>query len=309
MVAVDRAAPNRFLRTAFEADDWVAVFLKNYRMREIAQRVVSVSAATNSRFQAWLRHRNANGWNVYVSVNAVVPGRSRARRAIAAVRHVFLEEDRDGPKLLTRLASRSDLPSVSYVLHSSPGRIHVFWRVQGFTPEGVEALQKRLSRELGTDSAATSCSQTTRLPGFVNHKRELPYLVTVDYHEPDVVFAPSDLPTVSASARMGTASRARLASRGHTDLLDRARRYVASVAPAVAGEHGDVRTFRICCRLVRGFALTDPEALSVLMEWNRRCEPPWSERELLEKLRNARRYGSEPIGGLVNDEPCHSTHT
>jgi hypothetical protein len=30
---------------------------------------------------------------------------------------------------------------------------------------------------------------------------------------------------------------------------------------------------------------------------------------LLEKLRNARRYGSEPIGGLVNDEPCHSTNT
>ena len=309
MVAVDRAAPSRFLRTAFEADDWVAVFLKNYRMREIAQRVVSVSAATNSRFQAWLRHRNANGWNVYVSVNAVVPGRSRARRAIAAVRHVFLEEDRDGPKLLTTLASRSDLPSVSYVLHSSPGRIHVFWRVRGFTPGGVEALQKRLSRELGTDSAATSCSQTTRLPGFVNHKREFPYLVTLDYHAPEVVFAPSDFPTVSASARMGTASRARLASRGHTDLLDRAHRYVASVAPAVAGEHGDVRTFRICCRLVRGFALTDPEALSVIMEWNRRCEPPWSERELLEKLRNARRYGSEPIGGLVNDEPCQSTHT
>ena len=31
--------------------------------------------------------------------------------------------------------------------------------------------------------------------------------------------------------------------------------------------------------------------------WNARCEPPWSERELLAKLEHARRYGREPIGG------------
>ena len=37
---------------------------------------------------------NAHGWNVYVSVNAVLPGRSRARELDRAVRHVFLEEDR-----------------------------------------------------------------------------------------------------------------------------------------------------------------------------------------------------------------------
>ena len=100
MVSVDRAAPIRFLRTAYDAADWVAVFLKTYRTGEVAQRVVPVSAAASPRFQAWLRHRNANGWNVYVSVNAVLPGRSRTRRSIAAVRHVFLEEDADGPGLL-----------------------------------------------------------------------------------------------------------------------------------------------------------------------------------------------------------------
>jgi hypothetical protein len=29
-----------------------------------------------------------------------------------------------------------------------------------------------------------------------------------------------------------------------------------SVPPPIAGQHGDVRTFRIYCRLIRGFALT-----------------------------------------------------
>ena len=76
---IDREAPLRFLRTGYEPADWVAVFLKTYRTGETAQRVVSVSEATSPRFQSWLRQRNANRWNVYVSVNAVRPGRSRSQ--------------------------------------------------------------------------------------------------------------------------------------------------------------------------------------------------------------------------------------
>ena len=72
MALIDREAPLRFLRTGYEPADWVAVFLKTYRTGETAQRVVSVGEATSPRFQSWLRHRNANSWNVYVSVNAVV---------------------------------------------------------------------------------------------------------------------------------------------------------------------------------------------------------------------------------------------
>jgi len=44
---------------------------------------------------------------------------------------------------------------------------------------------------------------------------------------------------------------------------------------------------------------TDDEAVRALSEWNARCEPPWSERELRQKVTNARRYGREPQGGLL----------
>jgi hypothetical protein len=71
------------------------------------------------------------------------------------------------------------------------------------------------------------------------------------------------------------------------------------VPPAIAGQHGDVRTVRVCCCLVRGFKLSDHEALTLLTEWNARCEPPWTERDLLQKVVHARRYGREPIGGLL----------
>jgi hypothetical protein len=49
--------------------------------------------------------------------------------------------------------------------------------------------------------------------------------------------------------------------------------------------------------------LADDEALDVLREWNSRCEPPWSDRELMEKLSRAHRYGREPIGSLLEERP------
>jgi hypothetical protein len=79
----------------------------------------------------------------------------------------------------------------------------------------------------------------------------------------------------------------------------RARAFLRRVEPAVAGQRGDLHTFRVCCRIVRGFDLTDDESLSVLEEWNARCEPPWSENELLQKVVNATKYGREEPGGML----------
>ena len=299
MVSVDRTAPIRFLHTAYEPADWIAVFLKTYRTGDVTQRIVPVSVAMNSRFQAWLRHRNANGWNVYVSVNAVLPGHSRTRNSIAAVRHVFLEVDRDGLGLLATLTTRPDVPPPSYVIHSSPGRLHILWRTRGFGKGDVEALQKRLSRELNTDSAATSCSQTTRLPGFMNHKRRRPWGVRVEYLRPTTLLAPADFPVATRSISSAHGGAAAMNIGPARDRMSRAKRFLESIEPAIAGAHGDLRTFRICCRVVRGFDLSDSEAVSVLQAWNARCEPPWSERDLLIKVRNARKYGRESIGGLV----------
>ena len=105
----------------------------------MAQRVGPVSWVQSERFQRWLRAMNARKYNVFVSVNAIASGRrSRTRDAIGAVRHVFLDADHDGSAVLSRVEARQDLPSPSYVLHSSPNRVHVFWRVTG--------LRQRLGR-------------------------------------------------------------------------------------------------------------------------------------------------------------------
>ena len=295
---IDRSAPVRFLRAAFAPSDSIGVLLKTYRTGQVIQRIVPVTTAAADRFQAWLRHLNSRGWNVYVGVNAYRPGRSRARSAVAQVRHLFLEEDVDGPGLLAALSTRPDLPPPSYVLHSSPGRLHVLWRVRDIAPSRVELLQRQLARELLTDRAATSSAQTTRLPGFFNHKRKPSSPVGIEYLRWRDVFCAADLPEVGAATptRVATTTRRSVTASGP---VERARAFLQHVDPAVSGRCGDLLTFRVCCRIVRGFDLSDDEAVCVLSEWNARCEPPWPERELRQKITNARRYGREPQGGLL----------
>jgi hypothetical protein len=300
-VRIDREAPLTFLSTAFEPADWVAVFLKSYASGRVAQRVRSVEDVKAPRFQAWLRAENATGANVYVSVNSLKCGqRSRRREAVDAIRHVFLDADDRADDLLASIAADQTVPSPSYVMRSSPGRAHVFWRVAGLTKESVEAVEKHLAATFGTDRAASECTQVTRLPGFMNHKRATPFLVAVEYRDSKRVFGPGDFPKPSTSEWYG---HVHVIGPTKGDAVDRARQYTAAIPPAIAGEHGDVHTFRICCRVVRGFALTDDDAMSVLREWNSRCVPPWSERELLDKLLRARRYGREPIGCLLEERP------
>jgi hypothetical protein len=303
LTVIDPRTPVEFLQTAYQPDDWIAVLVKSSGTNRVAQRVVPVSVSMSPRFQAWLRRENGScvAANVYVSVNALRPRTvSRRRSAVGAIRQAFLDADEDADAILQAIDRRADLPPPSYILHSSPKRVHILWRVTAFTVDGVEALQRQLAYELHTDSAATSCSQMTRLPGFMNRKRPIPSLITIEYRRPHELYSPADFPVPH---RRQTPERERIVVRNRdAHIVERARQYLAAVPPAVSGHHGDVHTFRVCCRLVRGFALDDHDALEVLEAWNARCQPPWSDRELADKIRRARKYGREPVGGMIDSD-------
>jgi hypothetical protein len=289
----------------FEPDEWVAVFLKSYVDGRVVQRVASAVWAASDPVQAWLRAMNAHRFNVYVSVNALRPGsRSRTRAAIAFVRNVFVEADHDGDRVLAAIECRPDLTGPSYILHSSPNRVHIFWRVAGFSADGVERLQKMLARELGTDPAATPVTQNTRLPGFFNYKHAERYMVWIEYRDVERVLGPADFPQALPPAP-GPTREWQPRNGSSFVAVERARRYLERIPPAIAGQHGDVHTFRVCCRLARGFALDDHDALDILAGWNERCQPPWSDAELRGKLRAARQYGREPVGGLLQRSAFH----
>jgi hypothetical protein len=81
-------------------------------------------------------------------------------------------------------------------------------------------------------------------------------------------------------------------------IAKRARAYVAKIPQAVSKEGGHNRTYHVACTLIVGFALSEDEAWPILLEFNQRCEPPWSEHELRHKLEGAMKEEG-PRGGLL----------
>lgn len=78
---------------------------------------------------------------------------------------------------------------------------------------------------------------------------------------------------------------------------DRARAYVRAMDPAVSGSGGHNATFKAAVALTVGFGLADNDALAILQEeFNPRCNPPWTDAELIHKVRSARLVGKPPPG-------------
>lgn len=78
------------------------------------------------------------------------------------------------------------------------------------------------------------------------------------------------------------------------EVLERASRYLAKMEPSVSGSGGHNACFGAAVAMVRGFALPEDAAYGLLMsEFNPRCAPAWSEREMRHKVRQAAKASSE----------------
>lgn len=91
--------------------------------------------------------------------------------------------------------------------------------------------------------------------------------------------------------------------------LERCRRYVAAMPEAISGSGGSNAALAVAAETAR-FGLDDVDAWAVFCEYNARCSPPWSEREIQHKLTDGRqkvRDGGEWGCRLV--EPSKRTTT
>lgn len=89
---------------------------------------------------------------------------------------------------------------------------------------------------------------------------------------------------------------------GRIHLVNRARSYLARCEPAISGQGGHDQTFKVACKLIHGFHLTDDEALQLLIDdYNPRCQPPWTLAELDHKIEQARTRGSSE--DLLTQQP------
>jgi hypothetical protein len=94
----------------------------------------------------------------------------------------------------------------------------------------------------------------------------------------------------------------------HSDdaAFERARKYLAKVPESVSGAGGHNACFHAACVLVIGFELGEQDSLNLLNEYNARCKPAWSERELKHKVAQAMKQGGKR-GYLRNAAPGNWT--
>jgi len=84
----------------------------------------------------------------------------------------------------------------------------------------------------------------------------------------------------------------------HVDRVRRAAAYIARLPASVSGQGGHDRLLRAACVLVR-FGVGDADALALLVEFNRRAVPPWGERDIERKWREAQRLAGHERGAML----------
>jgi len=88
----------------------------------------------------------------------------------------------------------------------------------------------------------------------------------------------------------------------------RAALWLSKVPPAVSGQSGHSTTYTAAVGLVHGFQLSEADSLALLSSWNQSCQPPWSDRELTHKLREAAsKSHAKPAGHLLQSGSAPST--
>ena len=241
---------------------------------------------------AALKELNDKGAGIFITVNET-DLKGRKAWNVSAIRALFIDDDEG-----TVDPSIVPMPP-SIVVQSARGR-HIYWKMQPGQPIAeFEKAQIRLATALKTDVAVKDLSRVLRVPGFY-HKKGEPFLISLLDAHGDKTYTMDQvvgsLPVVCAAEKHSTCP-VPVAIESHDDdeRFNRCRAYLMAIPGAVEGSNGDANTLRAC--MVAGdFGLDDGVFWPLLLEWNQTCSPPWEEKDLASKLRNAGRYRKESIG-------------
>ena len=176
-----------------------------------------------------------------------------------------------------------------HLYYRHPGR-HVGNRVKITTPDGKLALDVR--GDGGFVIAAGSV-----------HGAGHRYIEAGDWTQPRSRVPPFWPAWIARPMSARHDTRRRLVARGgvvttRSFTLERARRYLAEIPRPEIGSGSDQAVLSQAARLVRGFRLSTADAEALLWAWagNR---PGWTREWIVEKVRNAERYGTEALGAYL----------
>lgn len=185
------------------------------------------------------------------------------------------------------LTADHDADDPTYTVTTGGGGLHVYYQ------RGPHAIKSKSSAiPPGVDSKGEG-GYVVAPPSL--HASGARYIVRLDAPVQEIpAWLLARLPKIAPATTVTHSTPAAGTDRG----TDRARKYVATMPSAVSGQGGHDATFAVAVAVVKGFDLHGSDARSVLDEYNARCSPPWSDRELDHKLSEAEK-ADRPTGYLL----------
>jgi hypothetical protein len=226
-----------------------------------------VSATSEEKLQAWQSIRNVHQW--LQEQGWPEPILCDSGNGYHLLYRIDLPSDDGGlvKDVLKSIASRFDNARVKIDTSVfNPGRIV---KLYGSTASKGDSLRARPHRRTGVLNVPVEMVVVTS-EQLLQVRGDVPAAQPGAVQQPNITSLSNSL---AAGVRAG--------------LVQRARSYLSKVPGAIAGQGGSNQTFKAACILAR-FGLSDDDSMLLFREWNEKCVPPWDEKDLQKKLRDAR---------------------
>jgi hypothetical protein len=263
-------------------------------------------AADLSPLYAHLLRQNRACWNIYIAINPRCKFGARGDKAVGMARVAFADFDNCSTDDARRRLEASGLPAPAMLIFSGHG-VHGYWTLNEPMTDlpAWSELQKDLAAHLRSDPKVHNPERLMRLPGFRNHKPP-PADAYVISAEPalvtDFTILRERCPNrpVPMQARHDSTYEATNLDVAEEDRIRRCQVYLGKLPASVSGQGGHDALLRAACTCIR-FGLRDALSLDLLTEYNRRSDPPWTEREIQHKLADAHKLAGTDFGRLLID--------
>lgn len=118
---------------------------------------------------------NARGYGIFCTINAL-DGQGRELTNIQFIRAHMV--DLDDPVTAQANYERAVAAGANLAVQTSPGKFHLYWRVQPYTGnEFFTMIQRKLAQLYGGDRSIIDATRVMRVPGFI-HAKGAPTMVT-----------------------------------------------------------------------------------------------------------------------------------
>lgn len=261
---------------------------------------------------------NGEGFNLYAGILPRTKDGGKTDADCSSGWVAWADLDGVDPHEAWRRGTGAGLPKPTAAVASGHGA-HLFWGLlDRADPAALSGLVGDLAALLNSDPSVRNPSRVLRLPGFTNHKPPAAPCELL-HSDPLIRYAFAALraavpqakasgsgaiPVERPSATAGTATR----NPGNVDRggqVTRAKAYLLAI-PGEGEGRRNATGFRVAATLAKDFALSEPEALELLADWNFRNTPPLEDAELRTILKSASANGKHATGALL-DRPRHAT--